>query len=83
LLNGKEVAVTNDAGVALFSHRGIPGTEYIVQLDTSAERRLVPENPTRVFVMGDQHRVFVVDQVFEDTSERHRRRRRRRITKIE
>lgn len=65
LLNGVEVAQTNHVGVAHFSRRGEPGTEYIVRLDTSSDSRLVPQHPTRTFTLDDQHQVFVVDQAFE------------------
>ena len=65
LLNGVEVAQTNHVGVAHFSRRGEPGTEYTVQLDTSADSRLVPQHPTRTFTLDDQHQVFVVVQAFE------------------
>lgn len=84
LLNGVEVTRTNHVGIAHFSRRGEPRTEYTVQLDTSSDSRLVPQHPTRVFTLGDQHQVFVVDQTFELARESPRKpRRKSHIIKIE
>ncbi len=84
LLNGVEVARTNHVGVAHFSRRGEAGTEYTVQLDTSFVPRLVPQHPTRVFTLDDQHKVFVVDQAFELAKKpRRKARRKNRIIRIE
>ena len=84
LLNGLEVAQTNHVGVAHFSRRGEPGTEYTVQLDTSSDSRLVPQHPTRTFTLDDQHQVFVVDQAFElAKGSRRKLRPKGRIIKIE
>jgi len=84
LLDGVEVAWTNDVGIAHFTRRGEAGTEYTVRLDTSSDSRLVPQHPTRVFTLDDQHRVFVVDQAFELAREPRRKpRRKSRIIRIE
>lgn len=84
LLNGVEVARTNSVGVAHFTRRGEPGTEYRVSLDTSSEPNLAPQHPARAFTLDDQHRVFVIDQRFRVTRPPRRRfYRGARITKIE
>lgn len=84
LLNGVEVVQTNHVGVAHFSSRGEPGTEYTVRLDTSSDTRLVPQHPTRVFTLDDQHQVFVVDQAFDLATEiRRKPGRKSRIIRIE
>lgn len=84
LLNGVEVARTSSAGIAHFTRRGRPGTEYSVQIDTSSDSRLGPQHPTKVFTLDDQHEVFVVDQAFALAKEPRRARRPRgRILKIE
>ena len=84
LLNDRRVAEINEAGVAHFTARGRPGTDYVVRIDTSARPTLVPSSPERLFTLGDRHQVFVLDQGFEATRSQPRRRRRRpRIVKIE
>jgi hypothetical protein len=84
LLDGVEVARTNRLGVAHFSRRGEAGTKYTIQLDTSSNSRLVPQHPTRIFSLGDQHEIFVIDQAFELARNRRRKPRRKpRIIRIE
>lgn len=84
LLDGVEVARTNHVGVAHFSRRGEPGTEYTVRLDTRSDSRLIPQHPTRVFTLDAQHQVFVVDQAFELAREPRRKpHRKSRIIRIE
>lgn len=83
LLDGKRVARTNGSGVAHFSVRGTPRTQYIVELDTRQHPRLLPHSPTHLFTLPDGDEIFVVDQSFDVETEPRRRGRRAIITKIE
>jgi len=84
LLDGENVAHTNESGVAHFSTWGAPGTEYLIELDTTERPRLLPQFPTHLFALPDAGEIFMVDQSFDLKNERRRRRHRRaRITKIE
>jgi len=84
LLNGENIARTNTSGVAHFSAWGPPGTEYVIELDTTEHPRLVPQFPRHLFTVPDAEEVFVVDQSFDTKRGRppagHQR---SRITKIE
>lgn len=84
LLDGENVAQTNESGVAHFSTWGAPGTEYVIELDTTEHPRLLPQFPTHLFALPNADEIFMVDQSFDLENERQRRRHRRpRITKIE
>jgi hypothetical protein len=84
LLDGERVARTNGSGVAHFSIRGAPRTEYTVEIGTGERPRLLPRSPTHVFTLPDADEIFVINQVFNAEKEPRRRgRRRTRITKIE
>lgn len=84
LLDGELVARTNGSGVAHFSIRGAPGTEYIVELETRERPRLRPRSPTHLFTLPDADEIFVINQAFDPEKEPRRRGRRpTRITKIE
>ena len=84
LLDGEPVARTNGSGVAHFSIRGAPGTEYIVELETRERPRLRPRSPTHLFTLPDADEIFVINQAFDPEKEPRRRGRRpTRITKIE
>ena len=84
LLDGPSVARTNGAGVAHFSIRGAPGTEYVVQLDTREHSGLLPQLPMHLFTLADVDEIFVINQSFDAENEPRRRgHRRTRITKIE
>lgn len=84
LLDGENVAHTNGSGVAHLSTWGAPGTEYVIELDTTERPRLLPQFPTHLFALPDAGEIFMVDQSFNLKKERQRRRHRRtRITKIE
>ena len=78
LLNGEPVALTNKKGIAHFSVRDAPQTEYQVRIDTSAKPRLKPQNPVHQFTLVDQDSLFTVGQEF------HRPKRKRpRIQRIQ
>ena len=84
LLDGESVARTNPSGVAHFSIRGAPGTEYIVQLDTREHSRLLPQLTTHFFTLPDADEIFVISQSFDVQREPRRRgHSRTRIIKIE
>jgi len=84
LLDGEIVTRTNAFGVAHFSSRGAPGTEYSIRLDTSEHPRLLPKSPSYQFTSQDADEIFVVNQSFEVVKAPARRGpRRARIIKIE
>ncbi len=84
LLDGERVARTSALGVAHFSTRGAPGTEYTVELETGERPRLLPRSPTHLVTLPDADEIFVINQAFSAERETRRRARRRpRITKIE
>ncbi len=84
LLDGKRVSTTNDFGVAHFSVRSAPGTEYAVTFDTSGTPELRPQFPIHHRGLADSDEIFVLTQAFETPARtRGRGVRRRRITKIE
>lgn len=84
LLDGENVAHTNGSGVAHLSTWGAPGTEYVIELDTTERPRLLPQFPTHLFALPDASEIFMLDQSFNLKKEGQRRRHRRtRITKIE
>ena len=84
LLNGQSVAQINPSGVAQFSASARPGTDFIVELDTSSRSQLSPQRPTHLRTLQDADEIFVINQSFElRKSPRRRGRQRMRITKIE
>jgi hypothetical protein len=84
LLNGQQVARTSDAGVAHFSVRGLPGTDYKVELDARERKSVLPRLPMHLFTQPDTDEIFVLSQAFEPKSDPGRRGpHRARITKIE
>ena len=84
LLDGQIVAQTNASGVAQFSTSAVPGTDFIVELDTRNQPKLRPQRPSHLMTLPDANEVFVVNQSFDVRKEPKRRgSRRSRITKIE
>lgn len=84
LLDGAIVAKTNSSGVARFSTAGVPGTEYLVELDATGRPRLLPRRPKHLRTLPDANEIFVVNQAFDFRQERRpRRKERARINKIE
>lgn len=83
-LDGRHVATTNSNGVVQFSRRGSPGTEYLVELDSSDDPTLRPSRTAQLFVLPDSDEIFIVDQAFRkrDDPPVHKPGR-RRIIKIE
>lgn len=84
MLNGREMSRTNELGIAQFSVKGTPGTEYTVTLDTAAHPRLIPQFPVHHRTLDDAEEIFVLMQAFDTRQPRRKRRPRSpRITKIE
>lgn len=65
VLRGREVARTDAAGVAHYALRERPSATFTVQLDTSANPDLQPQNPRRTFTVRDQNQYAFFDQRFE------------------
>lgn len=77
LLDGREVARTDDSGAAHVHVAMAPGTSFQVLLDTRNNERLRPRSPSQTFTVPDHDEVFVLDQHFEEERPPRRRRRRR------
>ena len=83
-VDGEVVATTSDLGVAHFAKSAPAGTEFLIELDTSAQSSLLPRRVKMLAKLADSSEVFVIDQSFELTRSTTRRRQRRRpIIKIE
>jgi hypothetical protein len=83
-VNDELVATTNRFGVAHFSKRGRPGSEYLVELDASDDPLLLPRSVVTQFRLPDANELFVVAPSFQSVDPlRKARRRHRRIIKIE
>jgi hypothetical protein len=78
LLNGREVAATNKAGVAQLALEGEPGEELVITLDTSQRPELRPSSPLRRLRLPKRSRIFLFDQSFEQRKARRGRGRKRR-----
>lgn len=83
-LDGEHVTTTDSNGVAQFSRRGLPGTEYLVELDSREDPTLRPSRISHLFLLSDSDAIFIVDQAFRTRDDLlvHRTRR-HRIIKIE
>lgn len=78
LIDGDEVARTDEAGLAHVVMDSLPNRNFQVQLAT-AGFRVAPENPQQIFTLGAEPEVFVFDpNMTELPPPRVRRRRRRR-----
>ena len=78
LINGQEVARTNEAGVAHIIRDAAPQSVFRLKIDTSGNERMRPQDPYTQFQLGDRDDVFVFAQDFEVEEPPRRRRRRRR-----
>jgi hypothetical protein len=63
---GKAMAATNEQGVAIFTYKGVPGTELEVRLLTAGQVNLKPANPRRTFTLPDHDDAFVFRQAFKE-----------------
>lgn len=76
LIDGREVARTDEHGLAHVQLAYAPHTSFEVVLRTDDRPELSPHNPPHVFTVPDDDRVFVVDQRFvRPEAERPRTRR--------
>jgi hypothetical protein len=62
---GKEVARTDESGVAHAGLRLRPGERIELTLDTEESTRIVPQNPTAVFFAKDRDELLFFDQSFK------------------
>jgi hypothetical protein len=76
MLDGREVARTDESGAAHVQVAMAPGTIFQVRLDTQHNAMLRPTSPSQSFTLPDHDEVFVYDQHF-DVEEPPRRRVRR------
>lgn len=65
MLDGREVARTDESGAAHVHVAMAPGTTFQVQLDTRHNAQLRPTSPSQSFTLPDHDEVFVLDQHFE------------------
>jgi hypothetical protein len=65
LLHGKEMATTDESGVAHVVVRGTPGTVFRVSINTASRPHLRPQNPTATFTVAQVDDFFVMDQAFD------------------
>jgi len=75
VIDGKQVGLTNDQGVAHLPMELVPGSELRVTLDTTAQPRLIPTNPTQRFIAEDRDSILAFDATFRTQAPRKRRRR--------
>jgi hypothetical protein len=75
VMRGREVARTDEQGVAHLLLKMRPNTTFQLQLDTSEQDKLRPQNPGFTFTLPDTDEIFLVNQRFQE--ERRRRTRRR------
>jgi hypothetical protein len=61
LMQGQPVAVTDASGVAHLLLKLPPATSFTMSVDTSANPRIVPANPSQPFVVPDADDVLVFD----------------------
>ncbi len=79
LINGNEVGVTDEAGIAQVVIDTLPNRNFRVELATADFERLRPRNPTHTFNLGARSDVFVFQpEITEEAPPVRRRRRRRR-----
>jgi hypothetical protein len=64
LINGDRMGDTGVTGLAHIPVSLVPGTSLRVTLDTSADPRLRPVNPSRRFAIEDRDSLLVLDQAF-------------------
>jgi len=62
---GKPITKTDEAGAAHFALEVPPGTQFSVTLDTSERKDLKPPSPSKVFVVGQQDDILLLDQKFD------------------
>jgi hypothetical protein len=78
LIDGDEVARTDESGLAHILMDSLPNRNFQVQIATADFDRLRPENPQRVFTLGLEPEIFVYTPGFTELPPPRVRRRRRR-----
>ena len=78
LLEGEEVARTDESGVAHHILRGAPSSRFRVTISTEGNPNLRPQNPRALVTLGARPDTFVIEEPIEERRVRTRRRRRRR-----
>ena len=78
MMAGREVARTDESGVAHLVMEMRPHSTFRLQIDTSANERLQPQNPGATFTVPDADEIFLYDQPFQVKQRRRRWRPRRR-----
>jgi len=61
---GRQAAVTDENGAAMFLHQGEPGEELKVEIDTSQRKELQPQNPTATVVLPPHSDAQLIEQRF-------------------
>lgn len=79
-VRGREVARTDDGGIAHLHYAVPPNSTLRVSLNTDEVENIRPQNPGRSFSVPDADEVFVLDQSFQRRTKRRRGRRRARMT---
>lgn len=77
-MSGRELARTDEHGIAHLVMRVQPHTTFRLRLDTSENEDLRPQNPGATFTVPDADEIFLFEQPFEVTQRRRRWRPRRR-----
>jgi hypothetical protein len=75
---GRQVAVTDENGIAEVVLEGVPGEEIEVLLNTSEHPDLRPSMPSRRLVLPTSRQIFIFDQKFKTQKARRKRKRQRR-----
>jgi hypothetical protein len=61
---GKQTAITDESGAAMFLHQGEPGEELKIEIDTTRRKELQPQNPTTTVVLPPRSDAQLVEQKF-------------------
>jgi hypothetical protein len=69
---GREIERTDAAGFAQIMLPLEPPESFSLEIDSSANPKLRPRNPTATFALGDADQIFLFDQLFRERESRHR-----------
>jgi len=61
----KPITKTDESGAAHFALEVPPGAQFQVVLDTSERKDIKPQMPGKVFVVGQQDDILILDQKFD------------------
>jgi hypothetical protein len=73
-VDGVVVGQTDSLGFAHVHVRATPASSFEVALDTTANEKLLPANPTQTFRLESRDEVFVFDTAFETSKARKSKR---------